>query len=42
LRKQVDLPSRGKWRTLRIDPEDPVLGRYLSHIEVYGVTFYSD
>lgn len=42
LRKQNDFPVRGKWRTLRIDPKDSVLGRHLSMIEVYGVTFYSD
>ena len=42
LRKQVDLPARGKWRTVRINEADAVLGLHLSHIEVYGVTFYSD
>ncbi len=42
LRQNKDLPTRGKWRTLRVDPTDPILGRHLSHIEVYGVTFYSE
>lgn len=42
LRQNVDLPARGEWRTVRIDSTDPMLGRYLSHIEVYGVRFYSD
>jgi hypothetical protein len=37
----ADLPPRGVWRTLHIDPTEPVLGDYLSRIEVYGVTFYS-
>jgi hypothetical protein len=41
LRQNTDLPARGKWRTVHIDPAEPVAGRYLSRIEVYGVTFYS-
>jgi hypothetical protein len=36
-----DLPPRGVWRTLHIGPAEPILGSYLSRIEVYGVTFYS-
>lgn len=42
LEQNVDLPGRGEWRTMRIDPTDAILGHYLSHIEVYGVRFYSD
>jgi hypothetical protein len=41
LRRNTDLPARGKWRTVHIDPTEPVVGKYLSRIEVYGVTFYS-
>jgi hypothetical protein len=41
LRRNTDLPARGKWRTVHIDPPEPVVGKYLSRIEVYGVTFYS-
>lgn len=42
LRTNTDLSARGEWRTLRIDPADPILGRHLSHIDVYGVNFYSE
>jgi hypothetical protein len=41
LRRNTDLPGRGKWRTVHIDPTELVVGKYLSRIEVYGVTFYS-
>lgn len=41
LRRHIDLPARGTWRTVHIDPTDPFAGKYLSRIEVYGVTFYS-
>jgi hypothetical protein len=41
LRRTTDLPPRGVWRTMHIDPTEPMLGTYLSRIEVYGVTFYS-
>lgn len=40
--KNADLAPRGEWRTLRIDPADETLGGHLSHIEVYGVNFYSE
>lgn len=45
LRKNADLPPRDErriQRTLRIDPADRMLGRYLSHIEVFNVNFYSE
>lgn len=42
LHMQGDLPPRGDWCTLRIDQTAPLIGRHLSHIEVYGVNFYSD
>jgi hypothetical protein len=43
LRQHGDLARRGEWRTLRIDEaSDPLLSAYLSQIEIYGVTHYSD
>jgi len=42
LRTNTDLPARGQWRTLRIDPTEPLLGRHLSQIEIYGVNFWSE
>jgi hypothetical protein len=43
LRQNVDLAARGEWRTLHIDEaSDPLLAAYLSQIEIYGVTCYSD
>jgi hypothetical protein len=38
----VGMGGRRAWRrTVHIDPAEPVTGKYLSRIEVYGVTFYS-
>ncbi len=42
LHRNVDLPARGEWRTLQIDPAAPILGYHLSRIEVYGVNYYSE
>ena len=42
LRKNTDLPVRGQWRTLPIDPAEPTLGRHLSRVEIYGVKFWSE